>query len=98
MTRVCGRPSYLKILEDRYYKIGRCLYALKIFGPLSSVDLARETGIAAQGLRNLLGKCDEIQFTREPYDWFYESTGDRENKTVRRDILVFSYTEVIETA
>lgn len=94
MGRPHGRPSFMRKIENRNYKIGLCLAILRKFGPMTSVELAKQVGIRAQALRNVLEVCDQIQFKREPYNWFYDRTGDRENKTVRRDILVFSYTEV----
>ena len=67
--------------------------ALKCHGELSSVDLAKIVEVKPQGLSRLLTNHPDIQFNRKCHSWFYESTGNRTNKTITRDVLYFSLVE-----
>ncbi len=82
--------SCLSYIEKRYYKIGKCLAALSIRGELSSHDLALEVGMKPNGLLRMLRTVPEVAFNRKPHKWFYESTGQKTNHAIKRDIVYFS--------
>lgn len=88
-----ARSWLLNLIEQRHYKIGKCIMALKCHGDLSSVELGKITDVNPRGLRNLLNNHPDITFDRRCHSWFYESTGVKTNLTVKRDILYFSLVE-----
>ena len=85
----CGRPAKLRIIQKRHYLIGQAVMALKLYGDLSSVQLAAFIGIKANGLKRALESCPLIDWRREPHEWHYENTGVKVNLTIKRDIVVF---------
>ena len=86
MQRAQGRPSYLKIIYNRNYKVGLCLAALRLYGEMKTTELAEKVGLHANGIKHLMKDCEDIEFERASHTWHYETMGTRKNYTVKRAV------------